>query len=64
MQDEKDLGDLQLNEWDPVIAWFNQRYETNLQKTLNITPPVVSEEDKMRIAKHFHSYSLDTLHGN
>ncbi|KAH8249298.1 hypothetical protein KR032_008391 [Drosophila birchii] len=61
--DEKDLQDLQLNEWDPVIAWFNQRYETNLQKTLNITPPQVSEEDKMKIAKHLHSYSLDTLHG-
>ncbi|KAH8282841.1 hypothetical protein KR054_010128 [Drosophila jambulina] len=63
LQDEKDLQDLQLNEWDPVIAWFNQRYETNLQKTLNITPPQVTEEDKMKIAKHLHSYSLDTLHG-
>ncbi|EDW46452.1 ATP synthase mitochondrial F1 complex assembly factor 2 [Drosophila sechellia] len=61
--DEKDLQDLQVNEWDPVIAWFNQRYDTNLQKTMNITPPQVSERDKMNIAKHFQSYSLETLHG-
>ncbi|XP_044315582.1 ATP synthase mitochondrial F1 complex assembly factor 2 [Drosophila rhopaloa] len=61
--DETDLQDLQVNEWDPVIAWFNQRFQTNLQKTMNITPPQVSEEDKMRVAKHFQSYSLETLHG-
>ncbi|KAH8269283.1 hypothetical protein KR018_001310, partial [Drosophila ironensis] len=61
--DEKDLQDLQQNEWDPVIEWFNQRFETNLQKTMNITPPQVSQEDKMKIAKHFQSYSLETLHG-
>ncbi|XP_017134444.1 ATP synthase mitochondrial F1 complex assembly factor 2 [Drosophila elegans] len=61
--DETDLQDLQVNEWDPVIAWFNQRFETNLQKTMDITPPQVSEQDKMRIAKHLQSYSLETLHG-
>ncbi|XP_017048993.1 ATP synthase mitochondrial F1 complex assembly factor 2 [Drosophila ficusphila] len=61
--DEKDLQDLQLNEWDPVIAWFNQRFDTNLQKTLNITPPQVSEQDKMKVAKHFQSFNLETLHG-
>ncbi|KAH8352768.1 hypothetical protein KR084_006281 [Drosophila pseudotakahashii] len=61
--DENDLHDLQVNEWDPVIEWFNQRFETNLQKTMNIVPPQVSEDDKMKVAKHFHSYSLETLHG-
>ncbi|XP_023166249.1 ATP synthase mitochondrial F1 complex assembly factor 2 [Drosophila hydei] len=60
---EQDLQELQHNEWDPVIDWFNQRFETNLQKTMNITPPQVSSEDKMKIAKHFHSYNLETLHG-
>ncbi|EDW63641.2 ATP synthase mitochondrial F1 complex assembly factor 2 isoform X1 [Drosophila virilis] len=61
--DEKDLQELQRNEWDPLIEWFNQRFETNLQKTMNITPPQVSEVDKMKIAKHLQSYSLETLHG-
>jgi len=64
LQDEKALHDLQINEWDPVIEWFNQRFEINLQKTMSITPPKVSDEDKMKVAKHFQSYSLETLHGN
>ncbi|XP_062128222.1 ATP synthase mitochondrial F1 complex assembly factor 2-like [Drosophila sulfurigaster albostrigata] len=57
------LQELQLNEWDPVINWFNKRFETNLQKTMSITPPYVTDEDKIKIAKHFQSFSLDTLHG-
>ncbi|EDW02852.1 ATP synthase mitochondrial F1 complex assembly factor 2 [Drosophila grimshawi] len=61
--DEKDLQELQCNEWDPVIDWFNQRFETNLQKTNNITPPQVTGDDRMKIAKHFQSYNLETLHG-
>ncbi|ALC39727.1 l-2-k14505 [Drosophila busckii] len=61
--DEQDLQELQHNEWDPLINWFNQRFETNLQKTLNITPPQITDADKMKIAKHFHSYDLETLHG-
>ncbi|XP_034100456.1 ATP synthase mitochondrial F1 complex assembly factor 2 [Drosophila albomicans] len=60
---ETALQELQLNEWDPVINWFNKRFETNLQKTMSITPPYVTDEDKIRIAKHFQSFSLDTLHG-
>ncbi|XP_001356090.2 ATP synthase mitochondrial F1 complex assembly factor 2 [Drosophila pseudoobscura] len=61
--DERDLKELQKNEWDPVIEWFNQRFETNLQKTMNITPPTITDEDRVKVAKHFQSYSLDTLHG-
>uniref|UniRef100_T1H6N1 ATP synthase mitochondrial F1 complex assembly factor 2 n=1 Tax=Megaselia scalaris TaxID=36166 RepID=T1H6N1_MEGSC len=37
--EEADLAEFQKNEWDPVIEWFNKRYETNLQKTLDISPP-------------------------
>ncbi|KAL7739501.1 hypothetical protein ACLKA6_003946 [Drosophila palustris] len=61
--DEKALQELQCNEWDPLIDWFNRRFETNLQKTLSITPPHVTDEDKIKIAKHFQSFSLETLHG-
>ncbi|XP_068154790.1 ATP synthase mitochondrial F1 complex assembly factor 2 [Drosophila tropicalis] len=61
--DEQDLQELQHNEWDPLIDWFNQRFETSLQKTMNITPPLVTDEDKIKIAKHFQSYNLETLHG-
>ncbi|XP_037822197.1 ATP synthase mitochondrial F1 complex assembly factor 2 [Lucilia sericata] len=61
--DEKDLHDLQRNEWDPLIQWFNERYGTNLQKTMDITPPEISSEDKMKISKYLLSHSDDVLYG-
>ncbi|KAH8421172.1 hypothetical protein KR009_010295, partial [Drosophila setifemur] len=62
-EDEKDLQELQLSKWDPVIDWFNHRLETNLKKTTSLTPSAVSEGDKLKIAKHFQSFSLESLHG-
>lgn len=62
--DEKDLKDLQKNEWDPMIAWFNERYGTKLKKTMAMTPPQISAEDKMKISKYLLSYSEEILHGN
>lgn len=61
--DEKDLHDLQRNEWDPIIEWFNERYGTNLKKTMDITPPNVSAEDKMKISKYLLSHGDEVLHG-
>ncbi|XP_005183484.2 ATP synthase mitochondrial F1 complex assembly factor 2 [Musca domestica] len=61
--DEKDLHDLQRNEWDPLIEWFNERYGTQLKKTMDITPPTVSSEDKMKISKYLLSHSEDVLYG-
>ncbi|XP_075149187.1 ATP synthase mitochondrial F1 complex assembly factor 2 homolog l(2)k14505 [Haematobia irritans] len=61
--DEKDLHELQRNEWDPIIEWFNERYGTNLTKTMDITPPNVSAEDKMKISKYLLSHAEEVLHG-
>ncbi|KAL9929300.1 ATP synthase mitochondrial F1 complex assembly factor 2 homolog l(2)k14505 [Glossina fuscipes fuscipes] len=60
---EKDLHELQCNEWDPIIKWFNERYETNLKKTMDISPPQISEEDKSKISKYLMSHEEDVLHG-
>ena len=61
--DEESLQALQHNEWDPIIQWFNERYGTNLQKTMNLTPPNVSAEDKMKISKYLLSHSDEVLNG-
>ncbi|XP_013113496.2 ATP synthase mitochondrial F1 complex assembly factor 2 [Stomoxys calcitrans] len=61
--DEKDLHELQRNEWDPIIEWFNERYDTKLKKTMDITPPNVSGEDKMKISKYLLSHGEEVLHG-
>ncbi|KAL5281674.1 ATPAF2 family protein [Megaselia abdita] len=62
-QGEADLAEFQQNEWDPVIEWFNKRYETNLKKTLDISPPQLFETDRMNVSKYLLSNSTETLHG-
>ncbi|XP_055902950.1 ATP synthase mitochondrial F1 complex assembly factor 2 [Eupeodes corollae] len=62
-EEDKDLYELQKNEWDPVIEWFNKRFDTNIQKTPSISPPTVSDADKMKISKYFLSHSEDVLYG-
>lgn len=62
-QDEANLYEFQKNEWDPVIQWFNERYETNLRKTLDITAPKLADSDRMNVSKYLMSNSLETLHG-
>lgn len=54
---------MQCKDWDPVIAWFNQRYETDLKKSCDISSPVVPSGTKMNITKHLLSYDLTTMHG-
>lgn len=61
--DQADLYQLQIEQWDPLIAWFNKRYETELVKTVDISPPVYPANAKMQIAGYLKSHSLETLHG-
>lgn len=62
-QEESELYELQKNEWDPIIEWFNKRYDTNLKKTLDITPPKLADSDRMNVAKYLMSNTIETLHG-
>lgn len=62
-EDEKGLYELQQTEWEPLIQSFNKRYETDLQKTANISPPKISDGIKMNIGKYLKSYNLPALHG-
>lgn len=60
---EPALYKLQTEEWDPVIEWFNQRYDTEMVKTVDISPPVFPPGAKMQIASYLKSHKLATLHG-
>lgn len=61
--EEPNLVQLQTEKWDPLIEWFNKRYDTELKKTTDITPPVFPANAKMQIAGYLNSYNLKTLHG-
>jgi len=62
-QSEPDLYKLQEEQWDPLIEWFNNRYSTELKKTIDISPPVFPSGAKMQIANYLKSHSLASLHG-
>ena len=60
---EENLYQLQIEQWDPLIEWFNKRYSTELEKTTDISPPVLPSGAKMQIANYLKSHSLSSLHG-
>lgn len=60
---EPELYKLQNELWDPIIEWFNKRYNTDLKKTDDISPPTFPQNAKMEIGKYLRSHNLATLHG-
>ncbi|XP_055923910.1 ATP synthase mitochondrial F1 complex assembly factor 2-like [Eupeodes corollae] len=62
-QEDKDLYVLQKNEWDPANELFNKRFDTNIQETSSLSPPTVSDADKIKISKYFLPHSEDALYG-
>lgn len=62
-KNEPELYKLQSELWNPIIDWFNKRYNTDLRKTDDISPPVFPQNAKMEIGKYLRSHSLTSLHG-
>lgn len=63
LQDVEDLYKLECAEWDPIIEWFNERYEVDIQKSCDIQQPKVSAKTRMNISKHLLSYNDASMHG-
>ncbi|CAH1183273.1 unnamed protein product [Phaedon cochleariae] len=61
--DEEELLKFQINEWDPVIEWFNNRFNVNIQKSVQMDLPLVSENDKATLRKHLMSHNFAAVNG-
>lgn len=61
--EDDELYKLQVKEWDPVIQWFCDRFQIDLQKSRDITGPAVSEQVKAVISKFLMSYNFASLNG-
>ncbi|KAJ3632471.1 hypothetical protein MTP99_009480 [Tenebrio molitor] len=61
--EQEDLLTLQEKEWDPVIAWFNKRFNVSLVKSRQMDLPPVSQQDKATLGKHLLSYNFATISG-
>ncbi|XP_044752033.1 ATP synthase mitochondrial F1 complex assembly factor 2 [Coccinella septempunctata] len=62
-EDDEELYKFQKSEWDPVIEWFNGRYGTNIQKSVIMDGPKVSQVDKEKINRHILSHKFESVYG-
>ncbi|XP_048348963.1 ATP synthase mitochondrial F1 complex assembly factor 2 [Sphaerodactylus townsendi] len=57
------LVELQKNEWDPVIAWAEKRYNVTIGSSTSIMGPSIPQSTKDTFASHLASYNTWALHG-
>ncbi|CAG2058708.1 unnamed protein product, partial [Timema podura] len=61
--EETELCKLEAQEWQPILAWFCERYNVQIESSREITGPQISQETKSILRKHLQSYSLWAVHG-
>uniref|UniRef100_A0A336LQI7 CSON000898 protein n=1 Tax=Culicoides sonorensis TaxID=179676 RepID=A0A336LQI7_CULSO len=61
--DEPGLLETQNKEWTPIIKWFNKEFNCDLQKTTDLTVPIINPGTKMNISNYLNSYDRIALHG-
>nr|AEE62847.1 unknown [Dendroctonus ponderosae] len=61
--EDEDLLKFQITEWDPVIEWFNKRFNVKLKKSVQMDVSPVSEEDKTTLIRHLMSYNFASVNG-
>ncbi|XP_049786818.1 ATP synthase mitochondrial F1 complex assembly factor 2 [Schistocerca cancellata] len=60
---EEELCALQEREWGPILKWFRQRYDVEVEESKDITGPTVSLKSKQKIISHLLSYNMWAVHG-
>ncbi|KAF2894008.1 hypothetical protein ILUMI_12161 [Ignelater luminosus] len=61
--ENEELYKLQVQEWDPVLDWFCNRFQVKVQKSREMCTPAISDEVKATISKHLLSYNFACIHG-
>lgn len=57
------LVDLQVNEWDPVLHWIENRYGVTIGSSCSILGPDIPEATKETFKQHLKSYNFWSLTG-
>ncbi|XP_013791253.1 ATP synthase mitochondrial F1 complex assembly factor 2-like [Limulus polyphemus] len=58
-----ELEQLQKEKWDPVISWFQQRYQVEMKVSDSLLAPVIPQQTKETLQKHLFSFSDYALLG-
>ncbi|KAK6623667.1 hypothetical protein RUM43_009519 [Polyplax serrata] len=61
--EEDDLYDVQLREWKPILDWFCQKFNVEIESSNNFDGPKISSEAKEILMKHLMSYNIWAIHG-
>jgi len=59
---EEKLYVRQLAEWQPIIDWFCQRHEVDIQPSLSLTAQF-SDDTREKIRRHLLSYNFEAVQG-
>ncbi|XP_057326463.1 ATP synthase mitochondrial F1 complex assembly factor 2 [Microplitis mediator] len=59
----EELFKLQKDKWDPMIQWFCDKYQVDIEKTTSISAPIIPSNTKETIVRHMASYDAAALHG-
>ncbi|XP_035747347.1 ATP synthase mitochondrial F1 complex assembly factor 2 [Egretta garzetta] len=57
------LAELQKNEWDPVVAWAEKRYNVAIGSSTSILGPNIPASTKETFISHLASYNMWALQG-
>ncbi|CAG5095670.1 Similar to ATPAF2: ATP synthase mitochondrial F1 complex assembly factor 2 (Homo sapiens) [Cotesia congregata] len=58
----EELFKIQKEKWDPIIQWFCDKYQVDVEKTTSISSPVIPSDTKEKIVRHVASYNAASLH--
>lgn len=50
-------------EWYPILEWFNERFDADVIKSVDITQPTISPKTRMNVSKHLMSYNDAAMQG-
>lgn len=63
LQTTDDLVELQRKEWDPVLEWFNKKFEIDLQPAVGICGADIPMKARESIRRYLLSYDIWAITG-
>ncbi|XP_065315841.1 ATP synthase mitochondrial F1 complex assembly factor 2-like [Gordionus sp. m RMFG-2023] len=61
--DGEELYMLQSKLWDPLIDWFEKRFNVKVNSTVTLLNPITDSNSKERLTRHLFSHSFEVLTG-
>ncbi|KAB7507661.1 ATP synthase mitochondrial F1 complex assembly factor 2 [Armadillidium nasatum] len=60
---KEDFVKIQSEEWDPIVDWFNKKFDVDVQSSDGICVQNISEETNEKLTRYFSSYNIWAISG-